>query len=399
MVARLHQRGGRVRWTPFAYGFRPFFLAAIAYGLIGIVMWMGIRATGVLPLQNLPPQLWHGHEMLFGFIGAAIAGFLLTAVPGWTGGRGFAGWPLMALSALWLAGRMAFALGAHLPVLAVAAAELSFLPALALMIAFPLLRARNRNTPLLLVIAVLWFVDATFMCALARGELALAAKTLHVGIDVVLLLITVIGGRIVPAFTASALRQRGIAAAVRSHRFINGAVIAAMIAVIGIDTVAPSHRAAAVAAGIAAVGHAIRLAGWQGARSIRQPIVWVLHLAYLWLPVGLALKAIHLSTGAGWAADWLHALTIGTAGTMIVAVITRAALGHTGRPLVVSKLVAVAYGVLGAAALVRAFATALTDYREWAVWAAGTLWVVAFAVLLVIYAPILLRPRVDGRQG
>jgi len=305
----------------------------------------------------------------------------------------------MVLSALWLAGRIAFAFAGHLPVWVVAVAELTFFPALASLIAFPLLRARNRNTPLLAVIGMLWFADATFMCALARGELALATNTLHVGIDVVLLLITVIGGRIVPAFTANSLRQRGITVQVRSHRLIDGGVIAAMILVIAIDIAAPLHPAAAIVAGVAAVGHAARLAGWQGSRAMGQPIVWVLHLAYLWLPIGLALKAIHLSTGADWAADWMHALTVGTAATMIVAVLTRASLGHTGRPLVVSKGVAVAYGLLGAAALIRALATTFAGYREWAIWTAAALWVMAFAVVLIVYAPILLGPRADGREG
>jgi uncharacterized protein involved in response to NO len=387
------------RLTPFAYGFRPFFLGAIAYGLLGIAGWLGIRATGAMPLLNLPPQIWHGHEMLFGFAGAAIAGFLLTAVPSWTGARGFAGWPLMVLSALWLAGRAGFAFAASLPALAVAVLELSFLPTLAAMVAVPLLRARSRNTPLLGVLAALWLVDATFMYALARGELVLASAMLRVGIDVVLLLITVIGGRIVPAFTANAFRRRGIDAPLRTNRWVDGAAIGAMILVVVTDLLAPGHNLAALAAGAAAVAHAIRLAGWQTSRTLSEPIVWVLHLAYAWLPVGLALKAIHLISGAAWASDWLHALTIGGAATMVVAVITRASLGHTGREIIASRWIAAAYGLLGGAALIRVGATVATAYREWLIWASGILWITAFAVILLVYGPILLRARVDGRDG
>ena len=373
-------------------------MADSAYGLLGIAGWMTIRATGAMPLKGLPPQIWHGHEMLFGFAGAAIAGFLLTAVPSWTGARGFAGWPLMVLTALWLGGRAAFASAAHLPALAVAVLELSFLPALAAMVAVPLLRARNRNTPLLGVLAALWFVDATFMYALARGELVLASTMLRVGIDIVLLLITVIGGRIVPAFTANALRRRGIDAPLRNSHWVDAAAIGAMVLVVVIDLLAPAHNLAAPAAGAAAVAHAIRLAGWRTSRTFSEPIVWVLHLAYAWLPLGLALKAVHLISGAAWAADWMHALTIGVAATMVVGVITRASLGHTGREIVASRWVAAAYGMLGGAALIRTGATLATACREWFIWASGILWIAAFAVLLLVYGPILLRARVDGRE-
>lgn len=387
------------RLVLFSYGFRPFFLAAFAYALVAVVAWMSIWTRGVMPLPTLPPMLWHGHEMLFGFIAAAIAGFLLTAVPSWTGTKGFGGWPLATLSVVWLCGRIAFACAAQLPSWAVAAAELAFLPGLALLIAIPLLRARNRNTPLLAVVGVIWAADAVFLYSMANGDVALARTALLAGIDVVLLLVTVIGGRIVPAFTANALRRRGISGEVRSSRWLDAATIAAMILVVVVDVLVGAMWVAALVAGLAAVLHMARLAGWQGLRSLREPIVWVLHVAYLWLPVGLALKAVFLSTGAPWAADWLHALTVGTAATMIVAVITRASLGHTGRPLVVSNQVVVAYGVLGAATLARAFATALGSYREWAIWTAGGLWVAAFLLLLLSYAPILLRPRADGRPG
>jgi uncharacterized protein involved in response to NO len=390
---------GRERAVLFAYGFRPFFLAALAYALIAMVAWIAVRVLGASPLAALPPQLWHAHEMLFGFITAAIAGFLLTAVPSWTGARGFAGWPLVVLASLWLLGRIAFAAPSHLSLWVLATAELAFLPGLALLIALPLLRSRNRNTPLLLVIGVLWLADATFMCALALGDVALARKTVLAGIDVVLLLITVIGGRIVPAFTANALRRGGIVAFVRSSRWLDMATIAAMVLVLGTDTFARLQPAAVVAAGLAAVLHATRLAGWQGLRSSREPIVWILHVAYAWLPIGLALKAVYLSSGAEWAADWLHALTVGAAATMIVAVVTRASLGHTGRPLIAPVSAAIAYTVLCVGALVRAFATTLGAYREGAIWTSGLSWVVAFALLLGAYAPILVRARADGKPG
>lgn len=385
--------------VPFAYGFRPFFLMSIAYGLLTIVAWIGIRSAGLSPLPHLPPQQWHGHEMLFGFGGAAVAGFLLTAVPSWTGARGFAGWPLVALTILWLAGRAAFAFASHLSSLTVAFAELMFLPALAAMVAVPLLRARNRNTPLLIVLAALWLVDATFLCAMSLGEVSLASRMLRVTLDILLLLITVIGGRIVPSFTANALRRTEIDARIRNQPWVDRTAIASMALLVLADGIAPEHPLLPALTAIAAFAHAVRLAHWRGLRTLREPIVWVLHVAYLWLPLGLALRTVYSLTGADWASGWMHALGAGAAATMIIAVITRASLGHTGRPLTVSRPVAIAYGMLLLAAVARVAATVLPAFYEWLVRIAASLWIAAFAIVLVVYAPMLLRPRVDGRDG
>jgi uncharacterized protein involved in response to NO len=351
-------------------------------------------------LPSQPAQFWHGHEMLYGFIGAAIAGFLLTAVPSWTSARGFAGTPLILLAAVWLIGRLAFAAAAVLPLAIVAACELAFIPALAGLLAPPLLRARNRNSPLLLVLAAIWLTDVVFLYALMRDDVLLARTTLLVAIDIVLLLVTVISGRIVPAFTASALRARGLVPDLRTHRWVDGIVIAAMIAVVFVDIIAPWQWLASAVAAAAAIAHAWRLIGWRSWRTLDEPLVWSLHLAYAWLPAGLAMKALHLSGNAAWAAHWLHALTIGVAAAMILAVMTRASLGHTGRPLHVSRLISCAYIVLSLAAVVRVFAPPLAPGAyQWSVVAAGMLWICAFAIFMMVYTPILLRPRVDGRQG
>ena len=209
----------RPAFALFAYGFRPFFLAVGVYAVLGLIAWLWIYTTGAQPLPSQPAQLWHGHEMLYGFVGAAIAGFLLTAVPSWTSARGFAGTPLILLAALWLTGRLAFAAAAVLPLTIVAVCELAFIPVLAGLLAPALLRARNRNSPLLLVLVSIWLTDVVFMYALMRDDVLLARTTLLVAIDIVLLLVTVIGGRIVPAFTASALRARGLATDLRTSRW------------------------------------------------------------------------------------------------------------------------------------------------------------------------------------
>jgi uncharacterized protein involved in response to NO len=390
----------RPAFALFAYGFRPFFLAVGVYAVLGLIAWLWIYTTGAQPLPSQPAQLWHGHEMLYGFVGAAIAGFLLTAVPSWTSARGFAGRPLILLAALWLTGRLAFAAAAVLPLTIVAVCELAFIPVLAGLLAPALLRARNRNSPLLLVLVSIWLTDVVFMYALMRDDVLLARTTLLVAIDIVLLLVTVIGGRIVPAFTASALRARGLATDLRTSRWIDGIVIAAMIAVVLVDIIDPWHQVAGAVAAVAAIAHAWRLIGWRSWRTLDEPLVWSLHLAYAWLPAGLAMKALYLSGNAAWAAHWLHALTIGVAAAMILAVMTRASLGHTGRPLSASRLIGSAYILLSLAAVMRVFAPPLAPGAyQWSVVAAGTLWICAFAIFIVIYTPILLRPRIDGRQG
>jgi uncharacterized protein involved in response to NO len=172
-----------------------------------------------------------------------------------------------------------------------------------------------------------------------------------------------------------------------------------MIAVGVVDAVGDESHLVALIAACAAVAHVVRMSRWAGMRSLRDPIVWVLHLAYAWLPLGLALKAVRLLFAADWASGWLHALTIGAAASMVVAVISRASLGHTGRALVVTRSIAISYGALSFAALARTFAVAVPDLSEWTIRLAAVFWIAAFAIVLFVYSPILVRPRVDGRPG
>lgn len=384
----------------FAYGFRPHFWAAGLAGFTLVPLWVARYALAIPLGSDWPATLWHSHEMLFGFVAAAIGGFMLTAVPSWTGQRGFAGRPLVVVSALWLAGRLLVATSAVWPPALVALVDVMFLPAIALLIAPLLLREGNRNTPLLAVLAVLSLANAFFHVALARGNAPLAGWALLVAIDIVLLLITVIGGRIVPAFTAAALKNRGDHATAASLKGLTPVAVAVMAAVIIIDGGWAGSVAAGWVAATAAVVHIVRLLQWRTLRTLRDPIVWVLHVAYLWLPIGFALKALALLDGAAFAAFWLHALTIGAAATMILGVMTRAALGHTGRPLVVSPLITAAYLLLSAAALVRVFGFAVSGKSYFAVIAlTAILWTAAFGLFLFVYTPILLGPRADGKPG
>jgi uncharacterized protein involved in response to NO len=384
----------------FAYGFRShFFLAGVA-AVVLIPLWAVGFVAGTSVGSGWPPTLWHGHEMLFGFIASAIAGFMLTAVPGWTGQKGFAGRPLIALALVWLAARILIATSALWPPLLPTIVDLGFLPLLAVLVMIPLIRSRNRNTPLLAVLGAFWLTNVVFHLGLLHHDAPLARSALIIGIDITLLLVTVIGGRLVPAFTITALRKPGVGGVLKSRTALTALSIAAMVGVIVGDMAWPDGRFAGGIAGVAAVLQMIRLLQWRTLRTLRQPIVWILHLAYLWLPIGLGLKAAALLGGYGVAAFWLHALTIGALTTMITAVMTRASLGHTGRPLTVHPLITLAYGFLTAAAVMRVFGLSLFGLSyPMVITVAAIFWTASFALFIGVYSPILWGPRADGKPG
>jgi uncharacterized protein involved in response to NO len=384
----------------FNYGFRPFFMFGGAYALVMIPWWMYRFAHGGTSFGGLPPMYWHAHEMIYGFVMAAIAGFLLTAVPSWTGARGFAGAPLITAIVLWLAGRVAMSMAGDIPLWALALAELALVPWLIGLLAPPILRTRNRNLPLLAVLLVLWLIDAAFITSLWRVDAALAAGSARLALDFVLILITVIGGRIVPAFTANALRRHGGEPGLVTRQWLEYVVIGLMVAIAVVDVFAPDGIASGVLAAFAALAHLGRLIGWRSFRTRGEPILWILHVAYAWLPLGLALKASALLADAAWASKWLHALATGVIATMILAVMTRVALGHTGRPLVVARPISVAYLLLVFTALLRTFGLALFPaHYLLTLEVAALTWMASFGIFLVVYAPILWRPRADGRPG
>jgi uncharacterized protein involved in response to NO len=214
------------------------------------------------------------------------------------------------------------------------------------------------------------------------------------------LLVTIVAGRMVPAFTATALRGSGAAPRVRTRGALGVAAIAAMAAVTLVDLAWPGGRAAAALAALAALLQALRLAQWHGWRALHEPMVWVLHAAYAWLPVGLALKCAALLWGVAASAFWLHALTVGAMAMMVLGVMSRTALSHTGRPMRVGTLGTAAYLLLLLAALVRVFGLAVPGLDYVAVIVLGAaFWSAAFALFLIEYGPMLWRPRIDGREG
>jgi uncharacterized protein involved in response to NO len=382
-----------------SYGFRPFFLLAALSAIATVAVLFGGFVLGAWPAEALPLGRWHGHEMLFGFVAAAIAGFLLTAVPTWTNASPVTGAPLVGLALLWLVGRIVMS-----PILGVQGTALVlldalFLPAVALAIGASLVRTRNyRNWPFLGILGLFTAANVVFLAAHLGWIAPLPFDPLRFAANLAQLMIGVIGGRIIPLFTRNALRNCGIQVSIAPFPWLDRATLAALVGVIAVDVLQPDRALAGSMALLAALLLAARLARWHGHRTLRMPIVWILHAGYGWLVVALVLKAFWTLGGAAWAANWLHALTAGAFGTMILGVMTRVALGHSGRPLEVAPAITAAYLLAIAGAALRIAGPALLPAHYVPVMGAAMIaWAGAFAIFLAVYLPILIAPRLDAR--
>lgn len=380
-----------------AKGFRPFFLLAAIFAASILPLWLAVLAGWVTLGGYLDPTTWHAHELLYGFAGAVIAGFLLTAVGNWTKRETAVGFPLLALALVWLAGRLAM-LGAHrLPVGVAAAIDTAFFPALGVVLARPLIATSNRRQFVMLVVLgmltsanVAIHLDALGVVPYVRRQ------ALVFGTDVVVLLCLVIAGRVFPMFTRNATGAEWIT----SYPKLDAAAIVSMAVLALADAFAPAHRYGAAWAGVVAVVAAARAIRWGSLQSVRKPLLWVLHLGYAWIIVGLALRAIAGFSSAVPVAMAMHALTVGAIGCLTLGMMARVSLGHTGRLLEAPRTAVVAFVLLGLAALVRVFLPVVTPgFYMASLVVAGSLWAMAFVSFLVGYARILTSPRVDGKAG
>ncbi len=386
-----------------AYGFRVFFPLAALYAIVAIPAYLLVLRGEGMPFDRMPAISWHAHEMLYGYAAATLGGFLLTAVPNWTGAAPVRGGRLLSLALLWLAGRLVLWLGNIVPPLAAGAVDLLFLPALGIMVAPSLVAARNkRNYMFFVLLALLFAGNALMHAALAdlvsqdvgrRGE--------FLGLDIFLLMISVIGGRILPAFTANYLRQSGGTAEIVPRPWLDRATLIAMVAIMLADLVlGDRHVIVGAICLVAGAINLLRLGGWHGRATLAEMSLGVLHVGYAWLALGLLLRGIDTIWAPFIGAAALHALTIGAIGTMTMGVMTRAVLGHTGRPLRATPRLLAAYGLVSLAALLRVLggAFAALDYAL-VLDLAGLCWVAAYLVFLSVIGPIALRPRADGRPG
>jgi uncharacterized protein involved in response to NO len=385
----------------FAYAFRPFFLLAAIYALVLIGGWMGVWFFGWPLAGELPPMAWHAHEMLYGLVSAAIAGFLLTAMCNWTGAAPLAGRALAALVGLWLAGRLAMWTSAWLPAELIMAVDLAFLLVLAVYAGQVIIRSGNRrNLILVAVLAVLlvgnlithlglWWLGPDWI---RRGELT--------GLFLIVLLMVIIGGRITPAFTRNWLVRHGRSPqVVHSWPWLEKLALGSAVLLVAAVIVGLPVGVVAALALLAGLVHGLRLIGWSGWRGWSDPLIWILHLGYAWVVVGLLLKGHTLFNPTLPDSVWLHALGVGAMGTLILGVMTRVSLGHTGRALILPAGAWLIYLAISLSALVRVLASAGLFEGRWPLWLAALGWVVAFALFLYHYTAILVSPRADGRTG
>ncbi len=383
-----------------AYPFRPFFLLTGLYGALLIAAWLGFLFAG-LPLPvGINPAEWHGHELLFGMVPAAIAGFLLTAMCNWTGASPLRSGGLLALVLLWLAGRAAMWLSAYLPLWLVAAVDLAFLPAVAVYAARVLLRHGNRrNLILVAMLSGLTLANLAMHLDFVGAWPTGARVGELVAFDLIAVLMIVIGGRITPAFTANWLRFHGRDPNLvqRSERLDRWALGSALL-MVPADLVPGAPWLGALAALVAALINGWRLLRWRGWHAAEEPLLWVLHAGIGWLVVALLLKASTPWLALG-ESVWMHALGVGAMGTLILGVMTRVALGHTGRPLTLPAGGVIIYLSILVAALARLVAALGFGDVRWALLIAGAGWLVAFLLFTALYWPILSRPRADGRPG
>lgn len=395
---------GRLPVEPFGLwgrAFRPFFLGLAIYGALAVPWWT-LAWLGLVPAPAwLVPMWWHGHEMVFGFAAAAIAGFLLTASPVWTGGPALTGRTLAALAALWAGGRVALASAGVLPAWLVAAVDVVFLPAVAAAVVRTIWGSGQvHNYAVVGIVAALAAANGAMHVEALGLASGVAGPGLRFAVDLVVVLVLVITGRITPAFTQNAFRRRGLEHRVRSWPWLNASTIGAAVAVAAAGLIlgrAPVTGLLAVVAGLAA---AARLAGWQSWQTRTDPLLWSLHAASAWVVAGLLLVGASDLGAPIPATAGLHALTAGAIGSAIMAVMTRVGLGHTGRSLELPAGVVWCHLLVHGAAVARVAAPFVSGEGQRALLlASGVAWASAFGLFAIRYGPILTTPRPDGRPG
>jgi uncharacterized protein involved in response to NO len=378
----------------FNLAFRPFYLLAAIYAALSLPLWT-FEHLGGMPLVGgyLAGVLWHAHEMVFGFAAAVITGFLFTAARNWTGLPTPTGAPLLALAALWLAGRVLVFTGP--PVLA-AVVDVSFLPVVAVLLWLPLQRSGNRNRFFVGILLAFAALNVAFHLS-HLGWIGWPSLVMVEGaLAIVVLIVTIMGGRVIPAFTANALPF----ARVRRYEWLDRAAIASLVLAMAAYLAALPSALVATLAFLAAALHLARLALWDPLSTRAAPILWILHVSYAWIPIGLVLLGVGALRSSGLPVFALHAFGAGAVGGMVIGMITRTARGHTGRPLQANAAEVLAYLLVHAAAVLRVFSPIVwSGSYVVSIVGSAALWSAAFAIYAVLYWPILTRARIDGKPG
>lgn len=389
-------------WTGpaiLSYGFRPLFLLAGLWAALAMILWIAMLSGRASLPTAFDPVSWHAHEFLFGYLGAVMAGFLLTAVPNWTGRLPIVGWPLGILAGLWLIGRLAVAASAHLPPFVVALADLSFLMVLTLALLREIVVGRNwRNLAVIGLLSLFIAMNAGFHWQVAHGDYAADGVAMRGAVGVAVMLIGLIGGRVVPSFTRNWLARRPAGAMPVPPGRGDSVCLAISLVALVFWTATPVLWVTGVAALFAGLANMWRMSRWAGWRSVSEPLLWVLHAGFGFVPLGFLLIAgANLAPQFFPAVGALHAWLAGAVGTMTLAMMTRASLGHTGRPLHADRRTTAVYVLIVGAALLRILA-GFVPAQPFILDLAGFSWILAFGLFSLSYAPLYLLPRrIAGR--
>jgi uncharacterized protein involved in response to NO len=378
-------------------GFRPFFLFAAFWALAAMAIWPPFFTGEVEIPTAFAPVDWHVHEMIFGYGAAVVAGFLLTAIPNWTGRLPVAGPPLMLLCALWALGRVAVFASAKLGAIPAAALDASFLIAFGGLTAREVIAGRNvRNVKVVALILVLALANIAFHAeALLAGAASYASRA---GLAVLVLLILVIGGRVVPSFTHNWLVKRGATLLPKPFARADVVVMGLSALALALWVALPDEALVGVCLLAAGIANLWRLSRWRGWATGSERLVLVLHVGFLFAALGFVFAAIHalspdhISRAAG-----IHVWAVGAVGTMTLAMMTRATLGHTGQQLIASTTTQAIYLAVIVAAVARLGMECLPDFALPLMLAAALAWIAAFGGFLLFYARLLARPV--GRPG
>lgn len=378
-------------------GFRPFFVLAALHAVVMIPLWITVHQYGARPSEYFLPATWHAHEMVFGFSMAVIAGFLLTAVSNWTQRTTAVGVRLALLCLVWVLGRATPLLAEQLPSPVIAVTSLAFLPLLGFALAGPILGTKNRrNYGILAIIGALFVAQLVSHIGVLREDPIFEFLGPRLGVNLIVILMLVIAGRILPLFTRNATRHEGI----RSTPWLDRASVVAALVVTATDVLFIGGVWATLFSSAAAVFALARTRHWGLSVALRTPLLWVLHFGYLFIPLGFALRAISAFAPAVGFSEALHAFTVGGIGTLTLGMMTRVALGHSGRALVAPKSMTAAFFLIIVGALLRIVGPIIGGPLLTAsLHTAGTCWAIAFLLYLVRIAPILFQPRPDGASG
>ncbi|HEX5509637.1 MAG TPA: NnrS family protein [Pseudolabrys sp.] len=380
----------------FAYGFRPFFLAAGAWAAFGILLWLP-QYSGMLTVPAyFTPLDWHIHEMLYGYVAAAVAGFLLTAIPNWTGRLPVSGGSLAGLALLWLAGRIAILFSAQIGGTLAAAIDVAFLVTVAAVTGREIIAGKNwRNLRVLIVVGILIAGNIVFHVEVLRS--GAADYGIRIGIGAMILLISLIGGRIVPSFTHNWLTRNNPGRLPIAFARFDIVTIAVSALALACWVALPDNRLTGALMVVAGVLQFARLARWAGDRTLRDRLVLVLHVAYFFVPLGFLLVGASAFTGVVPASAGIHAWTAGAIGLMTLAVMTRATLGHTGQPLHAGATTQAIYACIAVAAVLRIVAACTGSFVLLDL--SGGAWIAGFAAFVVLYGPLLAMRKPAWKAG